>query len=84
MSKDTEMNGQCVFCGQRMCLECIHCYCILEYEFQLHTCTDPEKEPGIIKPQLCDFCEDTVIFIFCVTFVLSSLSELYRKSIIND
>ena len=50
--------ARCESCDQHTYLECRHCYCVLNYEGQIHNCPVREKNPAVVRPVICDRCDE--------------------------
>ena len=51
--------ARCEYCDQHTYLECAHCYCVLNYEGQIHNCPVKEKKPAVVRPIVCDRCDES-------------------------
>ena len=75
--------ASCAICGINCYLECCHCWAILSYVGQEHTCTDPDETPGVFTPVLCDPCgKCTYFIIFYDTMIMHILlGGLHRRDV---
>ena len=49
--------ARCEYCDQHTYLECKHCYCVLNYEGQIHNCPVKEKILFNENGKNLDICE---------------------------
>ena len=51
--------ARCESCDQKTFLECAHCYYVLQYEGQHHNCPEIKKKPAVVRPIVCDECDES-------------------------